>query len=275
MKRNKAAFAIGISILLLFAAFAVFPDAFARFGLKEMNAPWLRPDGNHWLGTNDLGYDVFTEIVYSSGSTLWIGLTAAFISLFLGTGIGLLAGYLPGWLGEIANGIIQVFLMIPMLPMAIVIASFCGTATGNIIWIISILGWCGTARTVRVRAMQLKQTAFVEGLIILGISKSRILLFHVLPNLYEVILSRYIVSVTRCMMLEATLSFLGLGNPTDVTWGRMINLAYRRGGFTRGAYNWLAAPGVCIALIVIAFYLINHALEAKNDEVSGSQSYLD
>lgn len=275
MKHHRLPLALGLFILLVFVAFALFPNAFTQYDLKQMSAPWQNPSSQHLLGTNDMGYDIFTEIIYASGSTLWIGLAAACISLFLGTSIGVLAGYLPGWLGEAGNGIIQIFLMIPMLPMAIVIAAFFGTSTSTIIWIIAILGWCGTARTVRVRTMQLKQTPFVEALIILGISKLRIMVFHILPNLYEVILSRYIMSVTRCIMLEATLSFLGLGNPTAVTWGRMMNLAYRQGGFTRGAYHWLVSPGVCIALIVMAFYFINYGLEAKNNQVSGAQSYLD
>lgn len=259
----------------IFAAFALAPDLFAPYGAKEMSSPWLPPGTAHILGTNDLGYDIFSELIYASRSTLIIGLAAACISLFIGTAIGLAAGYLPGWQGEIAGGLIQVFLMIPMLPMAIVMGAFLGTDTRNIIIIIAVLGWCATARTVRIRTMQLKQTLFVESLMILGISRRQIMVRHILPNLWEVILSRYIMTVGSCIMLEATLSFLGMGDPTDVTWGRMINIAYKRGGFTLGAYNWLVTPGVCIALVVIAFYCINQYLEAKNLEVSGGQSYLD
>ncbi len=275
MKRSKLSLAAGLAIFAVFGAFALFPGVFSPYGPKEMFAAWQPPCAAHLLGTNDLGYDIFTEIVYASGSTLLIGLASAFVSLVIGSGIGLAAGYLSGWRGELAGGVIQLFLLIPMLPAAIVIAAYCGASTRNIILIISVLGWSATARTVRARTMQLRQTAFVESLVILGIPRGRIMLRHVLPNLYEVILSRYIMSVARCMMLEATLSFLGLGNPVEVTWGRMINLAYRRGGFTRGAYNWLVAPGVCIALIVIAFYCLNHYFETKNQEVSGQQSYLD
>ncbi len=275
MRRNRASLAAGLLILAVFGVFALFPGRVAPYGPKEMFAAWQPPCAAHLLGTNDMGYDIFTEIVYASGSTLLIGLAAALISLVIGSAVGLAAGYLSGWMGEIAGGVIQIFLLVPMLPAAIVIAAFCGSGTRNIILIIAVLGWSATARTVRARTLQLKQTAFVESLVILGITKRRIMLRHILPNLYEVVLSRYIMSVSRCMMLEATLSFLGLGNPVEVTWGRMINLAYQRGGFTRGAYHWLVSPGVCIALIVIAFYLLNQYFEAKNQEVSGAQSYLD
>ena len=275
MKRNRILLGLGIALMGIFVSFALFPDAFAPYGTKEMWQAWQPPGADHILGTNDMGYDIFSELVFSARSTLAIGLAAALISLLVGSSIGLAAGYLPGWKGEIAGGVIQVFLMIPMLPMAIVIAAFLGTETRNIIIIIAALGWCATARTVRVRTMQLKQSSFVESLVILGISKWQIMTRHILPNLREVILSRYIMTVAQAIMLEATLSFLGMGNPTEVTWGRMINIAYKRGGFTRGAYNWLVSPGICIALIVIAFYCINQYLEAHSSEVSGVQSYMD
>ena len=273
MKRNKAVLIFGAGILLVFGLFTLFPDIFAPYALKEMDRAWLPCSSAHLLGTNDMGYDILTELIFASRTTLLIGLAAALISLAVGSALGLLAGYLAGWKSGLMDAVIQIFLMIPMLPMAIVIAAFCGKNMFNIILIISLLGWCGTARTVRTRTMQLKQTPFVEMLVILGISKRQIMFRHILPNLREVVLSRYIMSVARCMMLEATLSFLGMGDPTEVTWGRMINLAYKRGGFTKGAYNWLAMPGVCIALIIIAFYCINHYLEAKTSEVSGAQSY--
>lgn len=275
MKRNRIILALGLALLGAFVAFALLPDIFAPYGPKEMFRAWQPPSVAHILGTNDLGYDIFSELVYASRSTLMIGLAAACISLGIGTALGLAAGYFSGWKGEAASGMIQVFLMIPMLPMAVVIAAFAGTETRNIILIIAVLGWCATARTVRARTMQLKQTLFVESLLILGISKWRIMTRHILPNLREVILSRYIMTVARCITLEATLSFLGMGDPTEVTWGRMINIAYRRGGFTRGAYNWLLSPGLCIALVVIAIYCINQYFEAKSNEVSGAQSYLD
>ena len=193
----------------------------------------------------------------------------------LGTLIGLAAGALPGWKGEIASGVIQVFLMIPMLPAAIVVGAYCGGTLVSVIGIIAALGWCATARTVRARTVQLMQSEFAEGFRVLGFSRARIVLRHVLPNLQEVVLSRYIMTVARCVMLEATLSFLGLGDASRITWGRMIHLAYKRGGFTNGAWNWLAAPGVCIFLLVLAMYAINTYFESRGREVTGGRSYLD
>lgn len=275
MKRNRAALIFGIAVLGVFAVCALIPGIIAPYGEKEMSEPWLSPCREHLLGTNDLGYDILTELIYAAGSTLLIGISAALISLVLGTLLGLVSGYVSGIGGDLCDGIIQIFLMIPMLPMAIVIGSFLGTKTVNIILIIAVLGWCATARTVRTRTMQLKQTPLSESLIILGFPKRVILFRHILPNLREVILSRYIMTVAKSIMLEATLSFLGMGDPMDVTWGRMINTAYKRGAFTTGSYNWLITPGICIALTVTAFYAINSYFEAKAGEVGTAGSYMD
>ena len=106
--------------------------------------------------------------------------------------------------------------------------------------------------------MQLKKMSFTEIMRGLGYSNALILFGHIMPNLREVVVAKYITSVASCILLESTLGFLGLGNVTDITWGGMINLAYKHGGFAMGAYNWFIAPGVCIMLLVLAFYMINY-----------------
>jgi peptide/nickel transport system permease protein len=264
-------------LLLIFAAFSLFPDAIAPFDVKEISRAWLKPSAEHLLGTNDMGYDIFSELVYAARNTLVTGLTAAAISLGIGTAIGMLAGYLKGAAGEIAGGIINVFLLIPMLPAAIVVASFLGAGAGKIALVIALLGWCPTARAVRTRTAQLKQTPFVEQLVILQIPKRYILLKHLLPNLSDIALARGILSVSACMMTESALSFVGLGDPSSVTWGGMVNFAYRNGGFARGALNWFLAPGLCITLCALAFRLICGYVEYRSSAVrSGDRkSYME
>ena len=123
MKRNRAALIFGLTVLAVFAVAALFPTVLAPYGPTEMDAPWQKPSAQHLLGTNDLGYDLLTEMIYAARPTMLVGLAAAVFSLCLGTLIGLAAGALPGWKGEIASGVIQVFLMIPMLPAAIVVGA--------------------------------------------------------------------------------------------------------------------------------------------------------
>ncbi|GHV87243.1 hypothetical protein AGMMS50255_5390 [Spirochaetia bacterium] len=238
---------------------------------------WQPISPYHLLGTNDMGYDIFTELVYAARNTLVIGLTASAISLVLGTAIGLWAGYVSGVTGEAVGGIINVFLLVPMLPAAIVAASYLGAGIGNTAIVIALLGWCQTARAVRTRTAQLKQTAFIESLVILQIPKVRIVFRHILPNLMETVLARYILSVSSCMMMEAALSFIGLGDPSSVTWGGMVNFAYRNGGFARGALNWFLAPGLCITLCSLSFRLLNSFFEYRASLVrsNAARSYME
>ena len=202
-------------------------------------------DQRHW-------FDIFSELVYASSTTLIVGITAALVSLLIGSAIGIMAGFLSGWKGEILDGIVNVFLLIPMLPMAIVVAAYLGPGLNNIILVIAVLGWCATARAVRAKTKQLKQTPFVESLVILGIPKRQIMLKHIFPNLTEIALAKYIMSVGSFMLMEAALSFLGLGDPTKVTWGGMINLAYKCGGF-QGAEQ--CPPRNLHCNVCLAFFL--------------------
>lgn len=274
-RKGYIALVAGIIIMCVFAVFAIFPESVAPYNPETVFEPYQPCSSEHLLGTNNLGRDILSETIYAARSTLAVGLLAALISLVVGTVIGLLAGYLGSIAGEAVNGIINFFLLIPMLPLAIVLAAYLGAGWQNVVLTISLLGWCSTARAVRARTMQLKKMPFTEIMRGLGYSKARILFGHIMPNLREVVVAKYITSVASCILLESTLGFLGLGNVTDITWGGMINLAYKHGGFAMGAYNWFIAPGVCIMLLVLAFYMINYFLEKRADAVKGGSGYLD
>ncbi|MBC3887882.1 ABC transporter permease subunit [Acetobacterium paludosum] len=266
----------GIIIMIVFLLWSILPGIFSPYNPKEMFSPWLAMSLSHLLGTNDMGYDIFSELIYAASRTLFTGFCAAFVSLIIGTTLGTLSGYLEGWAGEGLDFIINIFLLIPTLPMMVVVAAFVGPGTFNIILIISLLGWCSTARAVRARTKQIKHSPFVEALTISGISEKQIVLKHIIPNLSDVIFAKYIMSVASCMLMEATVSFMGLGDPTHVTWGSMINFAFSRGGFSRGVLNWYLPPGICITLCVLSFYYINSHFEEKSKiVVNEEQSYMD
>ena len=270
--KHKIFLAIGVFILGLFTLFAIFPQLFAPYLPKDLFTPWQSPNAMHILGTNDIGFDIFTEIVYATKNTLLIGITSALISLVLGTAIGILAGYSNGFVGDFFDGLIQIVIMIPMLPLAIVVAALVGASPINIILVIALLGWGQSAKAIRAKTIELKQSSFVESLVILDISSNQIMRKHIFPNLLDVVLAKYIMSVASCIMLESTLSFIGLGSTVNVTWGTMINLAYQRGGFVRGAYNWLFTPGICITLCILAFYFINFYFDHKLESVSNMEN---
>lgn len=211
--------------------------------------------------------------IKAASTTLMVGFSAALISIVIGSVMGLLSGYLNGVVGEIFNGIINIFLLIPMLPLIVVLSAYFGAANKNIILIIALMGWCPTARAVRARVKQLKQMPFVEALIILGIPHRDIIFKHILPNIAEVVSARYILTVASCMLTEAAVSFLGLGDPVQVTWGGMVNSAFRSGGFVRGLILWYMAPGCCIMLCTLAFFMINQYLDSRTKLLSSN--YLD
>ena len=167
--------------MLIFALFSFFPQWIAPYSPKDMFEPWAPMSASHWLGTNDMGYDILSELIYAASTTMLVGITASFISLAVGVLVGIAAGYFQGWLGEVINGLIHIFLLIPMLPMTIILAAYLGAGVQNVILSISLLGWCSTARAVRAKTKQVKCAPFIESLQTLGVPKWRIMLKHILP----------------------------------------------------------------------------------------------
>lgn len=263
MKLKTLLLGASVAILGVFILFSLVPQWFAPYSPREMFGAWQGLSVLHPLGTNDMGYDILSELIHATASTLAVGVGAAALSLAIGGLMGLLAGYLGGIWGEAADLVINVFLLVPMLPAAVVVAAFLGAGVGNLILTIGLLSWCGTAKAVRARVRQLREAPFVEALVILGLPRRRILFSHLIKNITELLLTRFIMSVAGCILTEATLSFMGLGDPTRVTWGGMISLAYKRGGFVRGAANWFLAPGLCVVLAVLAFYGISRYWEDR------------
>lgn len=263
-------FALGIAILLAFAILAIFRSQIAPYSPTESFDKFEDCSKEHLLGTNNLGYDIMSQLIYAVRPTLAVALLSALICVIIGVAVGILAGYIGGAGGEAINGIINFFLLIPMLPMAIVLGAYLSGGRMGIVLTISLLCWCQTARAVRAKTMELRGSEFVKSLKSLGYSEVRILARHVLPNVLPVAVAKFIPSVASCIMIEATLSFLGMGNLSEVSLGVMINYAYNFGALGLEKYNWLFAPGVCIMLLQIALYCIGQFFETKKAIVQES-----
>ena len=256
----------GVLLLSVFVLAAFAPGIFTGYDPKELFVKWLPMSREHLLGTNAMGYDIFTELVYGTRQTLLVGVCSSVLTLLLGAGIGILASF-RGWAGQIFNGLVQIFVLLPKLITLIVFATFFGSSAVHLIVLITAFSWAGTARAVRAKVLQLRTQPFIESCRILGYSRAHIALHHILPNLSDVLLSRFLLGVNSCIMMESTLSFLGLGDLYRPTWGTMVNFAYKRGAFLRGAYQYLLAPGVCIMLLCLAFYLISLWLTARKETI--------
>ena len=266
MRKRYLSLILGGMILALFLIAAVFPTVFTPYGQKEMFGPWLAPSAVHLLGTNALGYDIFTELVYGTRQTLLVGVSSSILTLLLGSSIGTLAAG-KGFAGGASNGIINIFVLLPKLVTMIVLATFLGSSSRNLILLIAAFSWVGTARNVRAKVIHLNAQPFIENCIIQGYSRSHIVFWRILPNLYDVLLSRFLLGVNSCIMMESTLSFLGFGDLYHPTWGTMINFAYKRGAFLRQAYAYLLSPGICIMLLSLSFYLLSLYLEQKQSVI--------
>lgn len=257
---------LGILLLLAFLSAAFAPSLFTSYGRKDSFEAWEKPSGEHPLGTTDLGYDIFTELVYGTRDTLVIGLFSSALTMAVGTLIGLAAAG-KGFFGGFSNGVINVFVLLPRLVTLIVLAAFVGSGRIQLILLIAAFSWVGTARAVRAEVQHLLEQPFIEACRVYGFSGPHIAFRHILPNLWEILLSRFLIGVNGCIMMESTLSFLGFGDLYHPTWGTMINFAYRRGAFLRQAYPYLLMPGVCVMLLSLAFYLISLYITSERDRV--------
>ena len=256
----------GLLLLAVFLAAAFFPSLFTSYGRKESFSAWLTPSSEHLLGTNALGYDIFTELVYGTADTLVIGLTSSAFTLILGVLFGTLAAG-KGFAGGLFNGITQLFVLLPRLVTLIVLAAFVGSGRWPLILLIAAFSWVGTARAVRAEVRHLSAQPFIEACTVCGFSRQHTALRHLIPNLGGILLARFLLGINGCIMMESTLSFLGFGDLYHPTWGTMINFAYRRGAFLRQAYAQLLAPGAAIMLLSLAFYLISLWFSAQKETV--------
>jgi peptide/nickel transport system permease protein len=230
------------------------------------------PSGAHWLGTDELGRDVLREFLSAAHISLIVGLAATAISMLLGASIGITAGFYGRWVDTVLMRITDFFLVLPQLPLVIALAAFFGQSLGIIILVIGITGWPTTARIVRSQVLSLRERQFVTRVRSLGTSNLRILRVHILPNVMPLIFANTVLVIGGAILAEATLSFLGLGDPVQVSWGTMLHFAFESGAIGRGAWWYFVPPGVGIVLVVLAFTLTGHAIDqALNPRLRGSR----
>jgi ABC-type dipeptide/oligopeptide/nickel transport system permease subunit len=263
--KNRLA-VLGLVILLLFLVTAIFAPFLSPHDPWALGTPYLPPGGEHLLGTNDIGQDLLSELIYSTRISLFIGFFAAFLATVIGTLVGLAAGYLRGTLDELLMRFADLFFLIPTLPLVIVLVAYLKPSIWNIIITISLLGWAGTARVVRSRVLQIREMPFVRSARALGAGSFYIMLRHILPNTSEVVFAKASLAVAGAMLTEAGLSFLGLGDPTQKSWGMMLHYAFTHGGIVNGYWWWYLPPVFCISFAVLGFVLLGYAGQEEGPE---------
>lgn len=219
------------------------------------------PGGDFWMGTDENGRSIVTLLVWGSRISLFVGLLATLISMVIGTLIGLASGFFEGWPARILYRVTEWFLVIPFVPLAIVLATVLGRSLVNIVIVIGITGWAGTAMLIRSQTLSIRERPYVERARVLGAGRWHLMSRHVLPNVMPMVFANTTLTVALAILAETTLSFLGLGDPTRVSWGTMLENAFEVGAMTTGAWWYIVPPGVCVVLVVLAFTLVGQALE--------------
>lgn len=253
----------GAALFFVFVLAAVFANWTAPHDPWARYEPFLAPGGHHWLGTNDLGHDIFSELIFGARASLIVGFMAAVLATGIGVLVGLLSGYFRGVLDEILMGITDVFLMIPRIPLIIILAAFLKPSIWIIALVIGCLWWTSTARVIRSKTLQVRETNFILSAKSLGFPDRRIIFTDILPNIVHIVTPKFILTVASAMISEASLSFLGLGDPTAKTWGTMIYHAFTGGGLINGMWWWFLPPGLCITGIVLSIVALGFSIEKE------------
>jgi peptide/nickel transport system permease protein len=255
---------IGVIILSVFVFVAIFGPYIAPYDVHtiDLNNKFSLPSKEHWMGTDNFGVDIFSELLYGARTSIIVGMVSAVIASFLGAAVGLYSGYVGGWKDEVVMRLNDIVLSIPWLVLMIVVAALIGEIdlTG-IILIIGLTGWSTTARMVRAQVLSVKERQYVERARAIGSSELAIIRRHIFPNTFPLVFANTILTVAVSILSEATLSFLGLRPVGVVTWGTMLSFASGSSAFQIGLQWWILAPGLCIVFVVLGFTLLGYALD--------------
>ena len=264
VRENKLA-VISFGVIILFILAAVFAPLLTPYTYDEMDlanrlAP---PSAAHLLGTDEGGRDVFTRLLYGARVSLLIGIVPTLLSMAIGAALGILAGFAGGKTDTVIMRIADVMLAFPSILLAMVLMYMLGDGLINIFLTLSIVNWASVARVVRAETLRLKELEYVEAARVTGVSRSKILLRHILPNCIPTLIVLFTLNVPSSILTESGLSFLGLGvQPPAASWGLMVNQG-RQYLYTA---PWLSfAPCVAIMLTVLAFNFLGDGLRDAMD----------
>lgn len=269
-RQNRLA-AVSAVVILLVLLMAVFAPLIAPYGEAEQDLLHRleAPSASHWFGTDELGRDVFSRILYGSRISLTIGILPSIISLTVGIVFGLIAGYFGGWIDYVIMRIADIMLSIPSLLLAMVVMYTLGSSTVNLFIALSMVDWASVARVVRSQTLSLKESEYVEAARSIGVSRWKIMWKHILPNCIPSLIVLFTLNVPSAILSESSLSFLGIGvQPPAASWGLIVNQS-KQFLFTQ---PWLSlAPCLAIMIVVLAFNFLGDGLRDVLDPYMKNQ----
>jgi len=255
----------GLTILVLFAVLALTAPLYIHASdldvTKATGGQMAAPGHGYLLGTDQPGRSVLLLLIWGTRESLAIGLLATLLAMVVGSAVGLLAGHYQRFVGRALMHLTDWFIALPSLPLAISLAAVLGQGATSLTIAIAVTSWTSTARLVRAQTLAVEARPFIERARALGAGNVQIMVRHVLPNVAPLILVSSTLTVAGAILSEATLTFLGLGNPTDVSWGTMINQALTTSAVSRGAWWYYLPPGIAIVIVVLGFTMTGRAVE--------------
>ena len=260
--RRRPSAIVGIVLLSVIVLTALLAPWIAPYGLHEqVGPPFGPPSPAHPLGLDDGGIDMVTLLMWGTRISLVVGFAATAVSILIGGTVGLTAGYFGGKVDTVLMRITDYFIVIPDVPLMIVVAAIWGPSIGHIIIVIGILLWTGTARVLRAQVKSVRERVYVQRSRALGASHWRIVGRHVLPQVAPLLIANTVLTVAVAIFDETALSFLGLGDPSAISLGKVIENAFERAAISSGAWWAIVPPGILVALIILSCSLIGGALE--------------
>ena len=266
MQENRKA-AVGAFIVGVFILIALIGPYIAPYNPTQMGVGGAQehPSTAHWLGTTQLGQDILSQVLVGTRGSLEVGFATGFLTTLIAVIVGLTAGYLGGWVDDTLSIVTNVFLTLPFIPIMIVVASYAAAFNVKgpliLVGVLTLTGWAWGARVKRSQVLTLRNKDFVMAAKVAGESWVHIVFFEIVPNMMSLIAASFLFSTIFAILGEASLEFIGLGDPNSVTWGVILNQAETNSALLQGAWFWFIPPGLCIGLFSCGLALINYAID--------------
>ena len=261
----------GVVLLLMFMVVGIFADQIAPYGPRDRHYDednkirrLETPSTDHWFGTTDVGRDIFSQVVLGTRTALIVGFLAALLVTLVGSVIGIISGYFGGIVDGVLMRIVDFFYAIPFIPFVIVLAAILKPSMWNIILAVSLLSWRTVARIVRSQVLSLSKRPYIKAARVSGASDMRIMFKYILPNVVPLVLLEMAFMVNWAIMAEASISFLGFGDPGTTSWGQILHINYIS-GYSRTAWWWNVPPGLAIVLLLLSIFFVARSLEELAD----------
>lgn len=271
--RNKKAL-VGLWLLGFFAVLATIGPYLVRDPTAFLTDPVMPPSGEFWFGSTQKGQDVFAQTIAGARTSLVIGFTVGVVVVFVGATVGIAAGFIGGWVDDVLSLFTNVFLIIPGLPLAVVLAAYMEASPRSIAIVLIITGWAWNARVLRAQTLSIAKKDFVQAAVVGGESRLRIMFVEILPNMTSLVVSGFIGATVYAIGAQVGLEFLGLGDLSEVTWGTNLFWAANSQALLTESW-WVFVPtGVCVALVGFALVMINFAIdEVTNPRLRAESSF--